>query len=517
MNKQIIAAIDIGSSSIRMTIAEVSDLEVNILEELRQPARLGKDTFHKEKILRTTIDDCISILKKYKKLCEEYNVTKIRAVATTAVREAVNVDIFIDNIKTFTDIQVEILSASRETELIYRSLSKDLEEEFKTINAEEYQAIVEIGAGNVEISLFNKECIVFSRSLPIGALKMKQIFSKYSNSEENFLRYLRAMVENELRSLKRNIPYSKITKLYGIGTDLEHLSRIINKQELKVAPVEKDTLSDFCKKIQNYTQEEMIHKLNIPYENAETFYAVSIMFLKIIDFFSCENIYITRVTLRDGLIEDMHQKQNSKTFFTRLEIQLKVSAINIGRTLNFDEKHAIKVLDFALQLFEETKDLHRLGHIEKCYLIVAAILHDVGISISNRSHHKHSFYVINAQDFFYFDDNDKLVIANIARYHRRITPKESHPEYMKLSHTDRMTVMKLAAILRIADSFDNSNLQLIDSINIVREKNEILITAHAETNIFAESYSFKYKRDLFEEFFGLEIKMKTLRESNGEK
>jgi len=341
---------------------------------------------------------------------------------------------------------------------------------------------------------------------------MKQIFLKYSNSEENFLKYLKVMVENELRSLKRDIPVSQITKLFGIGSELEELSRVLNEKELKVASIENKDLQKFCRKIAGFSNEEIIHRLNIPYDMSETFYAASVMFMKILDFFKCENVFVPRVTLRDGIIEDMIDKQNETQFYAKLEKQLKVNAINIGRYLNFDEKHSIKVLDFALKIFDATKNLHHLSGMEKCYLMVAAILHDVGNSVSIRSHHKHSLYVIMAQDFFYFNENEKKIIANIARYHRMSMPKVTHMEYMSLTHKDRMIVMKLSAILRIADSLDYSGLQIINDISLDIQKENIIITAKTNGGVFAEMYSFKFKRNLFEEFFGINVKLKTQRE-----
>ncbi|HOV14511.1 MAG TPA: hypothetical protein PK771_09530, partial [Spirochaetota bacterium] len=310
-----IAAIDIGSSSIRMTIVEVIEKKIIVLEDLRQPVRLGKDSFYKGKISRSTINETILILKKYKKLCDEYNVTKIRTVATTAVREALNFDIFVDNIKTYTDMIVEILSSTKECQLIYKALIKTIENSNK-LKEDEFFGVIEVGAGNVEITLFNEDFIVFFKSLPFGSLKIKQIYSKYSNNERNFFRYVKTIVSNELRSLKREVPNIKIKTLYGIGTDLEDISKILNSNSEKLLPIDRGEYKDFCLKIQNYTEEELIHKLNVRYEQSETFYASNMMFLKIMDFFKIEKLHISNVSLRDGMIEDMLIKENTKDFFS---------------------------------------------------------------------------------------------------------------------------------------------------------------------------------------------------------
>jgi exopolyphosphatase/guanosine-5'-triphosphate,3'-diphosphate pyrophosphatase len=152
--------------------------------------------------------------------------------------------------------------------------------------------------------------------------------------------------------------------------------------------------------------------------------------------------------------------------------------------------------------------------MERCYLTAASILHDVGISISSRSHHKHSLYIINSRDFFYFSENDRNIVANIARYHRRSVPKDTHVEFMRLNHKDRMTVMKLAAILRIGDSLDNSNLQLIDEIKTKRDGDRLTIIAYTSKKTFAEIYSFNFKKELFEEMFGITVELKIAGKKN---
>ncbi len=510
MAKTRIAAIDIGSSSIRMTIAEVVEKRLNILEDLRQPVRLGKDSFCRGKIARSTINEAIFILKRYKKLCDEYNVTKIGTVATTAVREALNFEIFIDNIKTYTDIDVEIISSTKECRLVYKALLKTIKDDEK-LDKDEYFVSIEVGAGNVEITIFNEDYIIFFKSLPLGSLKIKQIYAKYSNNERNFFKYLKIIVSNELRGLKRKIPNIKIKKLFGIGSDLEDISKILNNSTDELLPIDRNEYKKFCFKIQNYTEDELIHKLGVRYEQAETFYASNMLFLKVMFFLRIDKFHISNVSLRDGILEDMLMKEDTEKFYSRVEKQLLVTSLNIGNSLNFEEKHALKVMEFALKIFDATLEIHHLTNKEKSYLLTAAILHDVGISISARSHHKHSLYVINAQDFFYLNDNEKNIVANIARYHRRSAPKISHTEYVKLCENDKMVVIKLASILRIADSLDNSNTQVIKSIDIKIERNKVIITATVLDNPLAELYAFRSKKELFEDFFGFNIKLNILR------
>jgi exopolyphosphatase/guanosine-5'-triphosphate,3'-diphosphate pyrophosphatase len=140
--------------------------------------------------------------------------------------------------------------------------------------------------------------------------------------------------------------------------------------------------------------------------------------------------------------------------------------------------------------------------------MAAAILHDIGLAISNRSHHKHSQYIVSTQNFFYYSDEDRQIIANIVRYHRKTFPKHTHSDYSSLSHKSKMTVCKLSAILRIADSLDNNHRQLVEDLNITIKKKSINIDIKTKDSIPIEEYSFNNKKDLFEDFFGLRVVLK---------
>lgn len=503
-----VAAIDIGSSSIRMSIAEINEKkEIEILEDLRQPIRLGKDSFYKGKIFRNTIDECIQILIKYKQLCEEYGVEEIKAVATTAVRESSNADIFIDNIATYTGLQVEIISANRETEYVHRTLIKKLSD-FEYTN---YRCIAEVGAGSVEITVFDKDFILYSTTLPIGALKSKQLFTKeYSQQEDSFANYLKIIVEHELRVLVKMIPVKDIMRIYGVGAELEEAAHILKKDcETNFFRLNKNELEQLCLEIEQYSIDEIIHKLNVSNDLAENFYAISRIFLSIIKFLECEEIYIPDLTLKDCIITDMTESFSGASNRSLLEKQIIINSQNIGRTFNYDEPHALKVLQLSIKLFNKTQKIHRLEERNRCLLIASAILHDVGLAISNRNHHKHSQYIVKTQNFYYFTEDDRRIISNVVRYHRKSVPKPTHNEYISMSKKSRMITCKLAAILRIADSLDNHHLQLVEDIEVKIKKKSLLIIATVKDNIYAEIYSFNVKKDLFEEFFGFNVTLET--------
>jgi len=494
------AIIDIGSSAIRMSIYEIKADKLKLLDELWQTVKLGIDTFNTGKISRKLIDESIAVLKRYKKICNDLGVSEIFTVGTTAVRESSNADIFIDNIRTFTGLEVSILSPNEEIQLIFKTIT----ENDPTIDVRSKNCIIEVSAGTINVSIFSDECIIYSRTLPLGSLKMIEIYHDSFSNEKSYPEFLKSTLDHEVRYLKKEMPKVRLTKIFGICSELEEIAHIV-KGDSEILKVTIEDLKKYSDLSQNKTSEELTNELNIPHDITDTFYTTCATYYKLMSEFKVGEIYLPDISLRDAIIKNKTASLSDTLYFENMFRQIKIHAIKIGKKLNFDEKHALRVAKLALEIFNGTERLHQMGNEERSYLLVASILHDIGLSISSRSHHKHSLYVIQSQDFFFFDNHQKNIIANIARYHRRSEPRSSHLEYEIMPQKDKMTITKLAAILRIADSLDASHLQLIQNLTCVLKDDKLILKVMCKSRIFNEEYSFKSKKVMFENFFGRKV------------
>jgi exopolyphosphatase/guanosine-5'-triphosphate,3'-diphosphate pyrophosphatase len=174
----------------------------------------------------------------------------------------------------------------------------------------------------------------------------------------------------------------------------------------------------------------------------------------------------------------------------------------IGHRYNFEEKHAENVTELSIRLFNELKKEFNFKAKWHEYLMAAAMLHDIGYYIAHSGHHKHSHYLIENSDLIGFDDNEKKVIANIARYHRKSLPKKSHESFQELSAGDQTTVRKLASVLRIADALDRSHLESIHDFTVKIKDKEIVIKVNApDKDLFFEREGIDKKGDMFEDTF----------------
>ncbi|PKL45310.1 MAG: hypothetical protein CVV42_18720 [Candidatus Riflebacteria bacterium HGW-Riflebacteria-2] len=498
---EIITVIDIGSSAIRMCIAEHIGKKINLLENLSHPVPLGKDTFRSGRLARETINSCIEILLDYRKVMQMFRSRNITACATTAIREAANRDIFIDNVRSQTGIEVEVYSPAQTSFL----LSEQLKKKIKT---NQCSAGFSLGAGRSELMVFSKDGLIYNASLDIGFMKMNQEFRRNRYTDEYYPAFLETTVGNELRPLLPEFAKYAIQSLYGTGQELSEILFVLNRRfggEPRKSLVLKELLKLYGE-IKGYSTEELFHKLMISYDKAEGIIAALVTVIQLMRMFKASELKLFSLPLGECLLGNLVARK-SEHYTAQLATGISSYVENIGNALSFDAVHAQHVASLALEIFDATRQIHLMGQSERNYLLAAAMLHDIGNVIATRARHKHSQYIVNAQDFPFFNDEEKGIIANVVRYHRSSLPKKTHPEFMALSHPARMTVMKLASLLRIADSLENSQRQNIRKIRFDCDEGGMIIIIDCLEEPFSIENSFNSRKDLFEDFFGIKLKL----------
>jgi exopolyphosphatase/guanosine-5'-triphosphate,3'-diphosphate pyrophosphatase len=192
--------------------------------------------------------------------------------------------------------------------------------------------------------------------------------------------------------------------------------------------------------------------------------------------------------------------------------QILRSAMDLGRKFEYDEPHAVHVAELCSKLFTQLKDEHQLPPRSEVILRVAALLHEIGLFVSNRSYHKHSLYLIRNSELFGLGKRDLLLAAMVARYHRRASPQPTHEGYNTLDRDERVAVAKMAAILRLADALDESRSQRIQELACLREGGRLVISIPGVEDLSLEQLALKQSGALFEETFGLTVLLRMARE-----
>ncbi len=507
LSKEPIAVIEIGSSAIRMVIAEAGPkLALRYLENVQKPLPFGKDVFAHGRLSPTAISQGIDILHNYKAMLETYGVRRMHAVATSAVRESANRDNFIDQVFVRTGIDVEVIEGAEENRLNLIAVEHALAGRF---NFEKSNClIVEVGTGSTELMATTAGEVALTRTLLIGPLRLPEQAELTKTDSATLQRLLKRRVGAMATEFKREYDLASVETFIALGASMRFVAKELNGADPTLATVAVKDFNELIRTLSRLTPDDIAEKYGSPYSDAETLVASLLLYANFLAETKAEKILIPMVSLRDGVLLEMAQIVSGSRR-NDLARQVIRSARSLGKKYNFDETHASAVAAMALKLFDAFKNDHGMGPRERLLLEVSALLHDIGTFISATSHHKHSAYLIQVAEIFGLRRVDKDIVANAARYHRRSQPKLTHPAYMALSRPDRAVVSKLAAILRVAEGLDASHQQKCRDFTIERKGSICSLWVPENVgDISLERQSLSRKTDMMADILGISLNLR---------
>ncbi|MFA5088315.1 MAG: HD domain-containing protein [Candidatus Omnitrophota bacterium] len=503
------AVIDIGSNSLKLIIGEKEDNDIKILESLKNVNPLGKYSFFRGRISQELINQTISLLEKYKQVIKEYEVTDVRVIATTAVREARNKDIFLDTILRKTGLKIEVLNVGDVVYYIDAYLYHKLKKTFPI--HEKNLVIAELGAGSLDISIVEKGNALMSVGFPIGTLRLKQFRSRIEGSLEETYTAVKEYIEHEIVYLKKLIGDFPVDDVVLIDESYSSFLQNIlpnTKRESNFFRFMLSESEEFLSNLADRTIDEIIQAYNLPSEIAEIIDGYAIILNTLFTLTKKKQIYILETSLSEAILANVLFNfdlsiENNKTK------QLLSIAHFLCQKYNMDLDHARHVALLCEQFFHQLKDALGLEQKDLIYLSLAAYLHDIGMFINNRAHHKHAEYIISSLNLFRLTDDEIKIIACIARYHRKSAPLPTHVLYNSLSAQQQILVQKLSAILRIANALDRSHTQKIKGVELKFNKaQDITVVVSTDKNLSLEKAYFMDKKKMFEEITGNKINLK---------
>lgn len=472
---------------------------------------LGKDTFGKGVLRKATIEECVQVLKSYRQLLNEYQIVQshqIRVVATSAVREALNRLAFIDRVYIATGIEIELIDEAEVNRITYLGIKPFLESEPELSSG--CTVVIEVGGGNTELLLVENGDVVFSHTYRLGSLRLREMLQAYHTPKSQARTILDSQVQRIVDQMVTHISQQGIVKLMTLGGDMRFAASCLipdwDSKHMGHIPTKK--LEHFTNHILGWTEDQLIRKYHLTFTDAETLGPSLLAYLLLAKALNLDEVLVTNVNLRDGLLKEMVIRDTWSDDFTR---QVSRSAIELGRKFTFDETHARHVAELSVKLFDALKNEHRLEPQFRRLLYVAALLHEIGQFVSSRSYHKHSMYLIRNSEVFGLSQHQILLVALVARYHRRSSPKPTHEGYLSLDRDSRVAIAKMAAMLRVADALDRSYSQRVNDYHCVREDSRLVISVPRVEDLSLEQLALKQKGALFEETFGMTVLLRKSR------
>jgi len=508
---QLAAAIELGSHALSMKIVEIGkNMEIKTLESLRKPVDLGKDTFATGWVSFETLVETCEILKGFKKLMTDYNVKIYRAVATTAVREAMNREYIVDQIKLKTGLDIDVIGNSTERYFAYSALREHLSN-YKDIR-KEGGIIVDIGFGSTQVYIVSNDRLEESINIKLGSLRVREILSALEGRTLNFPRVLDEFIAGKIDTSDFFKNKNLFRNIVLIGGDVKMISKLnlrINRDKKKNYILKKN-FGEFYQEMLYKSPQFMMKELGLERSSAEILLPTMMIFKKFLDKTSADRFYTPLVTIMDGLIVDICRKR----IYEEEKDELEKDALSLARFIagkfKYDKAHSEDVEKNSLILFDETRKLHGLGKRERLLLQLASIFHDSGKFISLNEHYIQSYNIILASEIPGISRDEQTIIANVARYHSGLSPEQSHPNFASLADSSKLIVAKLSAIIRIADALDRSHKQKVMQMRVEWDSNRLIIKVETAQEMLLEEWTFEAKSEFFKIVFGVipEIKIK---------
>ena len=505
-----IAAIDLGTNSFHAVIVDIfSDGSFRRIDDLKEMVELAKGGLGNG-LSDEAFDRGIEALKKIKVLCDSYEVERILAYATSAIREAANGGQFIQAAIDHAGIKINAIPGKTEAELIGYAVQHGVHLTSDPV------LIVDIGGGSVEFILANDKEFFFTISKKLGVSRMRDVFQPKDPITPKDIETLTAHYEKELAEITQSIANLKVETVIGSSGTMQTIGTMIAKRKDQSVDV---TLNELTFSAEDYFEfyEEFIaldEEARANYPGMDTrrlrFINTGVVLVKLIlEKYGIRQVKISTQALREGIIiRYLKREMIGLPWSGEFADPRKRSVFELLRKCNWHEEHSKQVARLALVLFDALQTSLDLQTEDRELLELAAYMHDIGYHISHSAHHKHALYLIKHADLKGFRQDEIEVMAHVARYHRRSTPKKRHTEFWKLDKKVKDRIKKLAGIIRVADGLDRSHYQNVQEleVEITRKKLILHIKTQDEPNL--EIWGATRKAHLLEEVSGKKVAIK---------
>lgn len=503
------AAIDVGSSDVSMRIFEITvrkgyrqiDSVSNIIE-------LGSDTYASGYISQESVERLCDILIGFTKKMKEYDTVDYCAYATSAIREAKNNKMVLDLLKLRTGLEIKILSNSEHRFLMYKGLAVKADYFDKIV--EKNTAIVDIGAGSIQISLMNNGKLTATQNIPIGALRVRERLKSFRFGYSELENVMEELIANEMDTFRHYYLGDKeIKNIIAIGDEIENLIRIVPELSIK-DNLNEEQLNAIFEKLLQKTPMDIATDYKIPFERATLLLPAAIIYGIFLRQAKADLIWTPVIDLCDGIIVE-ELERSKKLFFERnFEDDIRSSVVQIAKRYRCNNLHNHNVMKIACMIFDKTKRIHGLKEKQRLQLEIAAALHDCGKFINMNNAAFNSYSIIMSTEIMGLSHKEREEIANIVRYNSAL-----FPDYSELSgrigDCDYMIIAKLTAILKVANAMDRSHKQKASAYSIVVKNKQLVITVDTLEDLVLEKALFKDKSEFFQQVYGIEPVLKQKR------
>ncbi len=493
------AGIDIGSNSVRMLVTEAAAGAIRSLAADRSVTRLGESVFRSGRISEDAIRFLCEQLARMRETYSKLDVQGVRAVATSAVRDASNQHEVLDRASHAIGSPVEIISGQEEARLIHMGVQSRWPHKHRIL-------IVDVGGGSAELILSEGGEMKAAFSKPLGAVRLTEVFVKSDPPDERSLARMDKFIDEKLAAPLHRIGQGPFERMIGTSATAAAIVSAVNRVP-RARRDAADRLRATAAQVRRLSSELSVCDLGgrrklagIGPRRAEIIVAGTAVFRRVMEVFQQRSLHYLAAGVREGIVADLAARGVGREL-SRLDREQRAVVESMARRYGVELKHARRVALLAHELFDGLRPLHRLPPEQGKLLEASAYLHDVGHYISDTGHHKHSAYIVSHADMPGFTDPERHVIAMLCRFHRKAMPQARHSAFQALAPDWKRSILYLAPLLRLADSLDRGHQQRVEDVECQLKNGTVVLALRAHADADLEQWAAESAADVFRQVY----------------
>jgi exopolyphosphatase/guanosine-5'-triphosphate,3'-diphosphate pyrophosphatase len=502
------AAIDIGSNSIRMLASELDAQGApRTLVADRKVVRLGATVFREGWLAPREIELACETLAQMAEQLRKLEVGAMRAVATAAVRDAANRDEFLEPASRILASPIEVISGLEEARLVHLGVQS------LWPHPKERLAILDIGGGSAELILADRGQFIDAYSKPLGAMRLTGMFLKSDPPDPRELARMQRYIQERIAGAAAHMTQGRLRRMIATSATaaaavcaINNIPRSRRDRADRLAATAPQ-IAQLYRDVSGRNVAERAKMTGIGPKRAEIIVPGVAVLYEVMQALNISQLHYSAAGVRDGIIADLiHGKAARER--SRLDPDQRRAVRALARRYGTATPHSRKVAELAGMLFHELRTLHRLPPDRGRWLEAAAHLYNIGHYVNEARHHRHSMYLVANSDLPGFDDRERLVIANLCRYHRKSMPQSSHQDFAALGPEERRAILFLAPLLRLAIALDQSQQQKVERVEAQIQETAVELWLSSRCDLDIEQWHAQQLSDLFQSVYGVQLSVK---------
>jgi exopolyphosphatase/guanosine-5'-triphosphate,3'-diphosphate pyrophosphatase len=501
-----LAAVDIGSNSVRLKIARLQAGRLRALHEDREVTRLGEGAFRSGFLTPESMAETVKVLRRFHRATQQIVTDAVRVVATSALRDARNSQAFLEWVRSATGWRVEIISGVEEARLIHLGL-------VTSPRIDKSPALmIDLGGGSCELTVTHGGHIRDAVSVPLGAVRLTDEFLRHDPVRKGEIKRLRGFVAREIDRIAARIAAARVKNVIAtsgtaaaLAAVATHLRRGGNRQRTIVSRAE---MTRIAKRLARLPVAERRKIEGIGPRRAEIIVAGAMVYHELMERCHLKAFRYSPLGLRDGILAQMAADYDRSTRSGKqVESERWESIMKAVDHYGVDRKHALDVRDAAMLLFSSLKSVHRLPPEYREWLSAAAMLYEVGDYVNRNGRHRHTNYIISNSEILGYTPQQRRLIAAIARYLGKSRPTTEDGPMKVVDTADRANVQKAILLLRLARALNLGRSRAVQKVRVGLHSAEVKLTLvpRRRMGVDLELWAIEKDRDYFREVFGREL------------